>query len=122
VIAIRAPGARTLSFDQTADTASEQELAQTKARANLLVALYAHVSDDLERVTRERDQLRGDLEQARGDLAHARSELLRINIELGQSEARSADQRQRHATLLDSTSWRVTAPLRALGRLVKRGS
>ena len=115
-----APRSNDVSSEQTPNTASEQELARTKARANLLMALYAHVAHDLERSTQERDSLRGELEQARGDLASARSELQRLNSELGQSEARATDLQQRHAALLDSTSWRVTAPLRALGRLVKR--
>jgi hypothetical protein len=114
-----APRSNDVSSEQTT-TASEQELAQTKARANLLMALYAHVAHDLERSTHERDSLRGELEQARGDLASGRSELRRLNSELGQSEARATELQQRHAALLDSTSWRVTAPLRALGRLVKR--
>ena len=104
-----------MSSEQTPNTASEQELAQTKAKANLLVALYAHVVHDLEQSTRERDSLRGEL-------AHGRSELQRLNNELAESAARATELQQRHAALLNSTSWRVTAPLRALGRLVKRGS
>jgi hypothetical protein len=111
-----------VSSDQTTSTTPQQELAQTRARANLLVALYAHVAHDLEQSTRERDRLRGEVDQARDELAQARSEIQRLNNELAQSAARDMELQQRHAALLDSTSWRVTAPLRALGRLIKRGS
>jgi len=102
--------------------APEQELAQTRAKANLLVALYAHVTHDLEQLIRERDSLRGELDQARGEATHMRAEVQRLNNELGQSSARTTELQQQHAALLDSTSWRVTAPLRALGRLLKRRS
>jgi hypothetical protein len=111
-----------VSSEQTTNTASEHELARAKARANLLTALYAHVAHDLEQSTRERESLRDERDQARRDLAHARTELQRLNNELGQSAACATELQQRHAALLNSTSWRVTAPLRALGRLVKRGS
>lgn len=95
--------------------APEQELAQTRAKANLLVALYAHVTHDLEQLLRERDSLRSELDQARGEATHMRAEVQRLNNELGQSDARATE-------LQHSTSWRVTAPLRALGRLLKRRS
>lgn len=103
-----------MSSEQTAST-TQQELVRTEARANLLVALYAHVTHECDRVREERDQ-------ARVELAQARSEIERLGNELGQSAARATELRQRHAAFLDSTSWRVTAPLRALGRLFKRGS
>jgi hypothetical protein len=104
-----------VSSEQTPNTASEQELARAKARADLLAALYAHATHDLEQVTRERDDVRGEL-------ARARNEIQRLNDELERSALRAKQQEQRHAALLDSTSWRLTAPLRAFGRLVKRGS
>lgn len=112
---LSAPRSNDVSSEQTSNTASEQKLAQTKAKANLLEALYAHVVHDFEQSTRERESLRGEL-------AHARSELQRLNDELAESAARATELQLRHAALLNSTSWRVTAPLRALGRLVKRGS
>ena len=102
--------------------APEQELAQTRAKANLLVALYAHVTHDLEQLIRERDSLRGELDHARGEAAHMRAEVQRLNNELGHSSARATELQQQHAALLNSTSWRVTAPLRALGGLLKRRS
>jgi len=104
-----------LSSEQIADTAPEQELARAKARANLLLVLYTHVTQDLEQSKRECDSLRADL-------ADARRAIQRLDDEVGHSAARATELQQRHAALLDSTSWRVTAPLRALGRLIKRGS
>jgi hypothetical protein len=104
-----------VSSEQTASTPPQEELAQTKARANLLVALYAHATHDLERVTRERDDVRGEL-------AHARTEIQRLKDELAHSAVRAKQQQQRYAALLESTSWRMTAPLRALVRLFKRES
>ena len=96
-------------------TAPEQELTQAKARANLLLALYANATHDLEQSKRECDDVRGELAQARG-------EIHRLSNDLGYVTARTTELQQRHASLLNSTSWRVTAPLRALGGLIKRGS
>jgi hypothetical protein len=76
-----------MSPERTDDTASELELAKINARANLLLALYAHVSHDLEQ--------------------SERSTLLATELQ------------ERLDDILNSTSWRLTAPLRALARLVK---
>jgi hypothetical protein len=126
-----APRSNDVSSEQTTGTTPQQELAQTRARADLLMALYAHVAHDLGRVTGERDGLRAERDQARRELDQARSELdqarreassevQRLNNALGQREARIAELQQHHAALLDSRSWRVTAPLRMLGDLFKR--
>jgi hypothetical protein len=113
--ALSAPRSNDVSSEQATHTASEQELAQARAKADLLVALYANVTQDLEQSTRERDGLRGEL-------AEARNEIQRLNDELVRGAARATEQQQRHDALLNSTSWRVTAPLRALARLIGRGS
>jgi O-antigen chain-terminating methyltransferase len=116
-----------MSCEQTDSTAPELELAKIKARADLLLALYTHVAHDLEQAQSERERLRDERDQARGELVHARSELRRFNddlhlarVELGQGTLRAAEMQQRYEALLSSTSWRLTAPVRALVRLVKR--
>jgi septal ring factor EnvC (AmiA/AmiB activator) len=136
-----------MSPERTDDTASELELAKIRARANLLLALYAHVSHDLEQSHSERDSLRGELDRTRaeldqargklgrvqGELQHARGELERVHgelsrrdndlhlsrVELGRSTLLATELQQRLDDILNSTSWRLTAPLRALARLVK---
>lgn len=64
-------------------------LAQSRARANLLFALYSQSVDDLAR--------------AQASLQQKDSEL-----------ARGEEQRQQLDSVLNSTSWRLTAPLRSV--------
>ena len=72
----------------------ERRLAEAKARSDLLEALYTHAAHDLELTKRELDLARRELESL--SLAHN--------------------------SLLGSTSWRCTAPLRALIDFIGRRS
>ena len=145
---------------------SDREMAKVQAKANLLLALYSHASDELERMRAEVDDLRshatrdlegaraeadslrrkladvrselanarGELADARGELADAhrefadaRKDLERVQRELGEtrhardrSTERNSRLQQQHDALLASTSWRITAPIRAVARIAKR--
>jgi hypothetical protein len=114
-----------MSLDQTNRAAPD--LAKLEARSNLLLALYTHLAHDLEQTQRERDRLNTELAETQNELARARIEIehrgkviAHKDAELEHSAARIADMEHRHAVLLSSTSWRVSAPIRALGRLTKR--
>ena len=96
-----------MSAEQT-DTPSLAR-AKAQARSDLLFALYTHAAQDLEAVQHDRDRLLGELVDTQRRLADSLGEVRRLT-----------EIEQRHAALLGSTSWRVTAPVRALGRLVKR--
>ena len=73
---------------------TELELAQARARADLLLALYTHADHDFQ--------------AAASELARAQGEVRRLTDEV--------------AALKASTSWRVTGPLRMLGRLFGRSA
>src|SRR5205085_9927510 len=82
-----------LSSEQIADTAPEQELARAKARANLLLVLYSHVTQDLEQSRRESDRLRSDL-------ADAHRAIQRLDDEVGQRAAGATELQHRQTALL----------------------
>lgn len=96
-----------MSANQTARAAPD--LAKLQARSDLLLALTMHAAHDVEQVRRERDRLLAELVDTQGKLAQALGEIRRLT-----------EIEQRHAALLASTSWRLTAPVRTLGRLLKR--
>jgi hypothetical protein len=85
------------------------DLTKLQARSDLLLALYMHAAHDVEQVQTERDRLLAELVDTQGKLAQALGEIGRLT-----------EIEQRHAALLASTSWRVTAPIRTVGRLLKR--
>jgi len=113
---------------------SDREKARAQARSNLLLALYSHVSHDLEQRRAEADRLRlelgalrGEFEQTRGHLVEARAEVERVHGQLNQTlnerdrlAVRSAELQRQYDAVVSSTSWRITAPVRALTRVMKR--
>ena len=115
-------------------TASDRETARLEAKANLLLALYSHASDELERTRAEADDLRGRWAEAenlrrqlRAELEQAREELERVHRKLGEARhecdrltERASQLDKRHQAVLNSTSWRMTAPIRALAGVMKR--
>jgi hypothetical protein len=124
---------------------ADRGMAKVQAKADLLLALYSHASDDLERMRAEADHLRSraadDLGRARAEadslrreLADVRREFSGAHKEMGRLQRelaetrherdlltqRSAQLQQQHEALLASTSWRVTAPIRVAARAMKR--
>jgi len=121
-------------MSEPATKRSDRETARAEARANLLLALYSHVSHDLEQTRAEADHLRLELGAVRGEfdgtrrhLGEARAEVERVHSQLNQTmnerdrlALRVAELQQQHDAIVASTSWRITAPIRALTRLMKR--
>jgi hypothetical protein len=124
---------------------ADRGMAKVQAKADLLLALYSHASDELERVRAEADRFRSraaeDLEHeraesdrlrrevagVRGEFADACKEMERLQQELAATRherdlltQRSTQLQQQHEALLASTSWRVTAPIRVVTRAMKR--
>jgi hypothetical protein len=85
------------------------DLTRLQARSDLLLALYMHAARDVEALQTDRDRRLAELIDTQDKLAQALGEIRRLT-----------EIEQRHAALLASTSWRVTAPIRTLGRLMKR--
>jgi hypothetical protein len=103
---------------------SEREMARAQAKINLLLALYSHVAHDLEQKRTEADRLGLELGALLGD---ARAEVERVHGQLNQTmnerdrlAVRADELLQQHEAVLNSASWRVTAPIRALTRVLKR--
>jgi len=115
-------------------TISDREMARAQAKTNLLLALYSHAAHDLEQKRAEADRLelelgalRGQFEQTHRHLGEARAEVERVHGQLNQTmngrdrlAARADELQQRHDAVLNSASWRVTAPIRALTRVLRR--
>ena|ERR1043165_89742 len=114
--------------------ASHREMARAQAKTNLLLALYSHVAHDLELRQAEIDRLRRELAALRGEfeltyrhLGEARTEVERVHGQLNQTmnerdrlAVRGDQLQQQHDAVLASASWRITAPIRALTRMMKR--
>jgi hypothetical protein len=113
-----------MSSEQSNSTISGRETARLEAKANLLLALYSHASHDLERTRAESEQLRGELTEAQAGRELARMEVERVRgemqIELNRLAERAAQLQERHDAVLNSTSWRMTAPIRAVIRSMRR--
>jgi hypothetical protein len=110
-----------MSSEQPNSRVSGRETARLEAKANLFLALYSHASHDLERVRAEADRLRGELTQAHTAREHARMEFERVlgetRRQLDLQTERTAQLQEQHDAVLNSTSWRMTAPIRAVTRL-----
>ena len=126
-----------MSSAPASSTTSDRAMAKLQAKANLLLALYSHVAQDLEHSRAEVDLLRKELadvrrelEQAHRHLGEARADVERVHGQLTHMlqerdrltvRAHELEQlQQQHAALLNSTSWRITAPIRAVARIAKR--
>src|SRR2546423_796684 len=121
-----------MSSGQVHRMSSDRETARTQARANLLLALYSHVSHDLEQTRADGDLVRSHLSDTRrefeaqlsavrSELELARKEVERLHWQLHETNnerqrvsERLAHLEQEHAAVLSSTSWRITAPIRAV--------
>jgi len=113
---------------------SDRDTARAQAKTNLLLALYSHVAHDLELRQAEADRLRlelgalrGEFEQTHRHLGEARAEVERAHGQLNQTQnerdrlaVRAHELEQQLDALLRSASWRITAPIRALTRVMKR--
>jgi hypothetical protein len=106
-------------------------MAKLQAKANILLALYSHVAHDLERTRAEArteaDLLRGILADVRGDLESTQQQLAYARAERDAEHQRAehlasdlAHLQRQHDVVLSSTSWRITAPVRAAARIAKR--
>jgi hypothetical protein len=86
-----------------------------KARANLLLALTYNRDT---RINQLQDELRlrdGQIDGLQDELQSRASQIDQLKNELGQVKAQLA-------VILQSTSWRLTSPLRRLGRAMKRAT
>jgi SAM-dependent methyltransferase len=95
------------------------ELAEVRAEKNSLEAALAHQTNVSQRLSSERDQLRKEIESNTLSLQQAHKTLEDTKQELGHIHQANhnhwqlAEQRQqRIEELLQSTCWRITAPLR----------
>src|SRR4051794_10467917 len=111
---------------------SDREMAKVQAKADLLLALYSHASDDVERMRAEADRfrsraaegleheraesdrLRRELAGVHKEFADACKEMGRLQQELAATRRerdlltqRSAELQRQHEALFASTSWRV---------------
>jgi len=114
-----------MTSEQANSMTSGRETARLQARANLLLALYSHACQDLERVRLETDRLCREVrQQADRQLAEMRAEVDRVHRDTGSElhrlAERAAQLQERLDAVLNSTSWRMTAPLRVLSRLIGR--
>jgi septal ring factor EnvC (AmiA/AmiB activator) len=120
--------------EETDSINSKREVVKLRARANLLFALLSQSDQDLawqrkevQRRDGDLDQLRTELQRRDDDLGRLRAELQRRDGDLGQLRAelqrRDGDLGQMRVELqsiVNSRSWRVTKPLRALIRLTRK--
>jgi hypothetical protein len=120
--------------EETDSTISKREMVKLRARANLLFALLSQSNQDIERQRMElqsRDsdlgQLRTELQSRDSDLSQLRTELQSRDSDLSQLrtelQSRESDLAHVHEEIrqiVNSRSWRVTRPLRALSRLIGR--
>lgn len=72
---------------------------------------------ELDRARAEVAAVREEAARLRGDVERVRAETSAVSADRARVQAQVDEVREREAALLGSTSWRVTAPLRALGRL-----
>lgn len=84
----------------------------------------ARVADVLERTTRTRESefwaLRRDLDAVRDRLAESAAECASLRGRLAETEARGAALTRQVQAVSASTSWRLTAPLRRVGSMLRR--
>src|SRR3954464_15933235 len=113
---------------------SDREMARAQAKTNLLLALHSHVAHDLEQKRAEADRLnlelgalRGEFEQTHRHLDEVRAEAHRVHGQLNQTinerhrlALRTDQVQQPHDALLNSASWRITAPIRHVQGVLKR--
>ena len=92
--------------EETDSTISKREMVKLRARANLLFALLSQSNQDIERQRMELQSRDSDLGQLRTELQSRESDLAHVHEEIRQ--------------IVNSRSWRVTRPLRALSRLIGR--
>jgi hypothetical protein len=111
-------------MSEQANGTADRAMANVEAKANLLLALYSHAAHELELIRAEADRLRGELADVRRDFEiadKARKDVERTYLKFHeQMTGRVAQLEQEHAAILGSTSWRITAPVRAAVRMVKR--
>jgi hypothetical protein len=99
------------------ENAASHAMAKLRAKVNLLNALLSFSVNERERGQREAAELRRTIDELRrqideADRLHKQSELQRLNEIEGL--------RRELDVLIGSTSWRLTAPIRVIGRWLKR--
>jgi hypothetical protein len=120
-----------MSSAAASSTTSDREMAKLRAKANLLLALYSHVAQDLELaraearieadlLRRQLAGLHGELESAQQQHAHARAERDSARQQVERLTSDLAHRQRQYDVILSSTSWRITAPVRAVARIATR--
>jgi hypothetical protein len=106
--------------EETDSTISKREMVKLRARANLLFALLSQSNQDIERQRMELQSRDSDLGQLRAELQSRDSDLSQLRTELQSRESDLAHVHEEIRQIVNSRSWRVTRPLRALSRLIGR--
>jgi hypothetical protein len=90
------------------------ELAQLQARSNLATAVLSQSVAEIKELQRALETTRAELGTAQTELATTRAELEAAQTELATTRAEMKTVRTAYDAILNSTSWRATAPLRRL--------
>jgi len=117
---------------------AKTDVLKLKARTNLLFALLSHARQELERhksVFQERiaqldndvknrnkriSELDNDIQLRDRRINELENDLKCLSTQLQDLKLAEANFQMTLAGITQSTSWRITAPLRAIGRAVKR--
>jgi chromosome segregation ATPase len=85
--------------------AEARDVVKLKAKTNLLLALLSHSQDELQNRDSKISQLEAKISQ--------------LEAKISQLAARLQQEEETIAEIMQSTSWRLTAPLRALKRAAR---
>jgi hypothetical protein len=91
-----------MQLNEHQSSGSEPEIVKLSAKINLLSALLSHA--------------RHELEQQKNAFRELENELQRRDAQINRLRMKMQEQND---SFMQSTSWRITAPLRAVGQAVK---
>jgi O-antigen biosynthesis protein len=92
--------------------AEARDVVKLKAKTNLLLALLSHSQDELQNRDSKISQLEAKISQLEAKISQLEAKISQLAARLQQEEETIAE-------IMQSTSWRLTAPLRALKRAAR---